>query len=400
MKRLENVVQPYAWGSRTAIAQLMGRPPSQVPEAELWMGTHPGGHSQVLGEQGPQPLGEHIRENPVAHLGAASVARFGAELPFLLKILAAETPLSLQTHPSLAQAKEGFAREEALGIPRNAPHRNYKDANHKPELICALTPFQALCGFRDPARTLALFQSLTLESLRPLLEPLERSVDAAGVRAMFERLMTMPREECRPLVDAVAQAGERLGGELRWGATLAALYPGDPGVIGALMLNQVHLQPGEAVYLPAGNLHAYLAGVGVEIMASSDNVLRGGCTPKYVDPPELLRVLEFWCGDVPVLRAEPLPDGEAVYRTPTDEFRLSRLALRSAAPVTLARRGAEILLVTEGEVTLRLAVEAVTLSSGQSVYVSAADPAYRLAGTGTLFRATAGDAFATAGAGR
>ncbi|HZI11738.1 MAG TPA: mannose-6-phosphate isomerase, class I, partial [Myxococcus sp.] len=338
-----------------------------------------------------------IRQAPERELGEAITRRFSAELPFLLKVLAAGTPLSLQTHPSLAQAREGFARENAQGIPLSASHRNYKDANHKPELICALTPFDALCGFRCADETLALFEALGVPALEPLLRPLRESVDARGVRRMFEALMTMPKGDCGPLVSAAVAACARLASgstpyarELRWAVRLAELYAGDPGVLGALMLNLVRLEPGEAIYLPAGNLHAYLEGVGVEIMANSDNVLRGGCTPKHVDVPELLRVLDFRCAPIPPMRALPARNGEEVYETPTEEFRLSRIPLVAGTAVRPERRGAEILLCIEGHARLSSGRVTLEVPRGGSAFVSASDGAYSLEGEGVVFRATAG----------
>jgi mannose-6-phosphate isomerase len=395
---LDNVIQPYAWGSRTAIASLMGRPtPSPTPEAELWMGAHPGAPSRVKTGGATASLLETIRQAPERELGEAITRRFGAELPFLLKVLAAGTPLSLQTHPSLAQAREGFARENAQGIPLSAPHRNYKDANHKPELLCALTPFDALCGFRCADQTLALFEALAVPAMEPLLRPLRESVDERGVRRMFETLMTLPRGERGPLVEAAvagcarrAATGAPYARELGWAVRLGELYPGDPGVLGALMLNLVRLEPGEAIYLPAGNLHAYLEGVGVEIMANSDNVLRGGCTPKHVDVPELLRVLDFRCAPIPPMRAQPARDGEEVYETPTEEFRLSRLPLTAGTAVRPERRGAEILLCIEGHARLSSGRVSLEVPRGGSAFVSASDGAYTLEGEGVVFRATAG----------
>ncbi len=398
MNLLDNTIQPYAWGSRTAISELMGRPtPSSTPEAELWMGAHPGAPSRVRGDGAHASLLEVIRQAPERELGEALTLRFGAELPFLLKVLAAGAPLSLQTHPSLAQAREGFARENAQGIALSAPHRNYKDANHKPELICALTPFDALCGFRRADETLELFDALALPALEPLLSPLRESTDALGVRRMFEALMTMPRGESGTLVGMAVASCAQLASrsapyaeELRWAVRLSQLYPGDPGVLGALMLNLVRLEPGEAIYLPAGNLHAYLEGVGVEIMASSDNVLRGGCTPKHVDVPELLRVLDFRCGPIPPMRAQATPEGEELYATPTEEFRLSRIPLSAGTPVRPERRGPEILLCIEGRARLSSGSKALELPRGASAFVSASDEAYVLEGEGVVFRATAG----------
>ncbi|WNG57443.1 mannose-6-phosphate isomerase, class I [Archangium gephyra] len=398
MDLLDNVIQPYAWGSRTAIAELLGQPsPSAACQAELWMGAHPGAPSRVKRPAGGGSLLEVIRASPERELGEQVTRRFGAELPFLFKVLAAETPLSLQTHPSLAQAREGYARENALGVPVSASHRNYKDANHKPELICALTPFDALCGFRSADETLALFDSLGVAALEPLLSPLRASPDAKGVARMFEALMTLPRESRGPLVDGVVSAcsaregkGGRFVAELQWAPRLGELYPGDPGVIGALMLNLVRLRPGEAIYLSAGNLHAYLRGMGVEIMANSDNVLRGGCTPKHVDVPELLRVLDFRCGPIGLVPAATTDGVESVYPTPTDEFRLSRFQLRPGVSARPRRRGPEILLCTEGSARLSANGETLALPRGASVFVSAAEGAYTLEGEGVVYRATSG----------
>ena len=398
MDLLDNVIQPYAWGSRTALAELLGQPsPSATTQAELWMGAHPGGPSRVRRGEAGRSLLDVIREAPERELGAPLARRFEGQLPFLFKVLAAETPLSLQTHPSLAQAREGHAREDAQGVPLGAPHRNYKDANHKPELTCALTPFDALCGFRRADETLALFDALGLASLEPLLAPLRAAPDARGVARMFEALMTWPREGRDALVASVVIAcvagAARTGPfteELRQVARIGALYPGDPGVVAALMLNLVRLAPGEAIYLPAGNLHAYLGGVAVELMANSDNVLRGGCTPKHVDVPELLRVLDFQCGPVRRYRPEPGEGGEAVYATPTEEFRLSRFTLGPGFTARPARRGPEILLCAEGEARLTLGAQRLVLPRGASAFVSAAEGAYALEGDGLVFRATAG----------
>ncbi|QRO01854.1 mannose-6-phosphate isomerase, class I [Archangium violaceum] len=398
MDLLDNVIQPYAWGSRTAIAELLGQPsPSASCQAELWMGAHPGAPSRVRRGSDVRTLLEAIRSAPERELGEAVARRFGQDLPFLLKVLAAETPLSLQTHPSLAQAREGYARENALGVPLSAPHRNYKDANHKPELICALTPFDALCGFRRADETLALLDMLGVGALEPLLAPLRASPDARGIARMFETLMTLPREQRGPLVDAVvaacavrAEQGSRFAEELRWAVRLGELYPGDPGVIGALLLNLVRLRPGEAIYLSAGNLHAYLRGVGVEIMANSDNVLRGGCTPKHVDVPELLRVLDFRCGPIALVPESSTDGVEFVYPTPTEEFRLSRIQLHPGVSSRPERRGPEILLCTSGAARLSVGGQALALPRGASVFVSAADGAYTLEGDGVVFRATSG----------
>ncbi|MFD9932050.1 mannose-6-phosphate isomerase, class I [Streptomyces massasporeus] len=380
MDRLDNTVRPYAWGSPTAIPQLLGVEPTGQPQAEMWMGAHPGAPSRT--DRGT--LVEVVDADPEKELGPAAVARFGPRLPFLLKILAAGAPLSLQVHPDLAQAKEGYADEERRGIPVDAPHRNYKDANHKPELICALTEFDGLCGFRDPLQAAALLDDLGVDSLKPYVDLLHAHPEDAALREVLTAILTADRDEMSRTVTEAAAACDRLGGAYAPYADIAHHYPGDPGVIAAMLLNHVRLQPGEALYLGAGVPHAYLDGLGVEIMANSDNVLRCGLTPKHVDVPELLRIVRFLPSDPGVLRPEASPDGEEVYETPIDEFRLSRYVLPDAgAAHDLTRPTPQILLCTAG--TVRAGEH--DLTPGESVFVPAGEKA-EVSGTGTLFRAT------------
>ena len=392
MDLLENTIQPYAWGSRTAIAELQGEPvPSPGPQAELWMGAHPLAPSRIVRGGVRAPLPEVLARAPQAELGARSVAEHGPHLPFLLKVLAAEQPLSLQAHPDEQQARDGFDREDAAGVPRDAPQRNYRDFWPKPELMCALSPFEALCGFRPAAEALALVDALGAPALAPVRERLARRQDAAGLRDAFTHLSTLPAAERGPLVDAVVAAAARAGpgpfaSAFAWTGRLAALYPGDPGVAVALLLRLVRLDPGEALFLPAGNMHAYLHGVGVEIMASSDNVLRGGLTGKHVDVPELLRVVRFDGAPVPLVLPRRARSGEEVYETPAREFELSRLELSGDGP-ELAVSGPEILLCTAGEVEAAAPPERLALRRGASAFVPAATGRYRLRGSGTVFRA-------------
>ncbi|MFJ1975067.1 mannose-6-phosphate isomerase, class I [Streptomyces sp. NPDC087903] len=380
MDRLDNTVRPYAWGSTTAIPKLLGVEPTGEPQAEMWMGAHPGAPSRT--DRGT--LVEVIDADPGRELGPRSVARFGPRLPFLLKILAAGAPLSLQVHPNLAQAKEGYEDEERRGIPVDAPHRNYKDANHKPELICALTEFDGLCGFRPPARTADLLDGLGVDSLKPYVDLLHAHPEEAALREVLTALLSADREEMAHTVAQAAVACARLGGDYAPYADIAHHYPGDPGVLAAMLLNHVRLQPGEALFLGAGIPHAYLSGLGVEIMANSDNVLRCGLTPKHVDVPELLRIVRFEAADPGVLRPEAAPDGEEVYETPTDEFRLSRHVLsEGAAAHDLSRATPQILLCTAGSVR----AGEHELTPGRSVFVPAGEKA-EVSGGGTLFRAT------------
>lgn len=380
MDRLDNTIRPYAWGSTTAIPELLGLEPTGEPQAEMWMGAHPGAPSRT--DRGT--LVEVIDADPARELGEAAVAKFGPRLPFLLKILAAGAPLSLQVHPDLAQAKEGYEDEERRGIPVDAGHRNYKDANHKPELICALTEFDGLCGFREPARAAELLDALGVDSLKPYVDLLHAHPEEAALREVLTAILTADREEMAHTVTEAAAACARLGGDHAPYAAIAHHYPGDPGVIAAMLLNHVRLQPGEALFLGAGIPHAYLNGLGVEIMANSDNVLRCGLTPKHVDVPELLRIVRFEAADPGVLRPEASPDGEEVYETPIDEFRLSRYVLaEGAATHDLTRSTPQILLCTAGSVR----AGEHELRPGRSVFVPAGEKA-EVSGTGTVFRAT------------
>jgi mannose-6-phosphate isomerase len=394
--RLENPIQNYAWGSHSALSHLLGRPsPTGKPEAELWMGAHPNAPSLVLPSR--ESLAQLIEREPERLLGAQNRARFGARLPYLLKVLAAETPLSLQAHPTLEQARAGFDAEEAAGVPLDSAQRNYKDRSHKPELICALTPFVALCGFRPIEDTLALFRELKAPHVSYVLEILEGRPTEAGLAQLFSTLLGLSAERraelaretldrCR-LLSAVEGPFQH---EFTWAVSIGVLYPGDIGIVSALLLNLVQLAPGEAMYLPAGNLHAYLQGVGVEIMANSDNVLRGGLTPKHVDPVELLRVLEFHAAPVNVLRGE-VQGSARVYRTPTAEFELQSVTLTAPESITMSdRRGPEILFCQQGQLSVPSNGQALTLAQGQAVFVAADEPSYSVTGEGTLFRASVG----------
>ncbi|MFB6714464.1 MULTISPECIES: mannose-6-phosphate isomerase, class I [unclassified Streptomyces] len=390
MDRLSNTVRPYAWGSTTAIPELLGIAPTGEPQAEMWMGAHPGAPSRLTrmtgtGEAGhEQALTEVIAADPERELGRATVEKFGPRLPFLLKLLAAGAPLSLQVHPDLAQAARGYEDEERRSVPIDAPHRTYKDANHKPELICALTPFAGLCGFRRPTEAAEAMAALGIDSLKPYVDLLGAHPEEAALREVLTAMLGADPTDMAETVNRAAAAAERLGGAHAPYARIAHHFPGDPGVLAAMLLNYVELQPGEALFLGAGVPHAYLDGLGVEIMANSDNVLRCGLTPKHIDVPELLRIVRFEATDPGVLRPEASPSGEELYETPVDEFRLSRFDLSPGAdPVELTRGAPQILLCTAG------APKAGTLglTPGASVFVPSGEKV-EVSGTGTLFRAT------------
>ncbi|MEU2131965.1 mannose-6-phosphate isomerase, class I [Streptomyces sp. NPDC018352] len=398
MDRLSNTVRPYAWGSTTAIPELLGIAPTGEPQAEMWMGAHPGAPSLLTrttgtgtatstatGEAGSQqPLTDVIAADPERELGRATVEKFGPRLPFLLKLLAAGAPLSLQVHPDRAQAERGYEDEERRSVPIDAPHRTYKDTNHKPELICALTPFAGLCGFRPPTEAAEVIAALGVDALKPYVDLLGAHPEEAALREVLTAILGADPAEMAETVHLAAAAAERLGGAHAPYARIAHHFPGDPGVIAAMLLNYVELQPGEALFLGAGVPHAYLDGLGVEIMANSDNVLRCGLTPKHIDIPELLRIVRFEATEPGVLRPEASPSGEELYETPVDEFRLSRFDLSpGAAPVDLTRDTPQILLCTGGAPK----AGEFGLTPGASVFVPSGEKV-EVSGTGTLFRAT------------
>lgn len=417
MELLDNPVRRYAWGSRTVIAGLRGRQvPSPHPEAELWLGAHPGDPSYLLGPDGQRrSLLDEITRDPDGRLGEISARRWDQRLPFLFKVLAADEPLSLQAHPDMAGAAVGFARENAQGIALDDAHRSYKDPNHKPELVVALTEFHALTGFREPAVTVELLRELNVPQLAAHVELLAGQPDQHGLRALFSTWITLPQAVLDKLVPAVqegcvallrragadGQSGTATGvgrfrAEVRTVLDLSERYPGDAGVLAALLLNRVTLAPGEALFQDAGLLHAYLSGACIELMANSDNVLRGGLTPKHVDVPELLRVLRFEAGPAP--RVTGVTDGPITrYDTATEEFRLWRLDWANGNAgdmVSLPASGPRIALCTVGSVKVAAGSgHSLTLRRGDSVWLDAKDVEVKAAsvdGQAQLFVATDG----------
>jgi mannose-6-phosphate isomerase len=386
---LMNTVRHYPWGSRTVIPELLGeQSPADRPYAELWMGAHPDAPS-VLSDG--TPLDKAIETAPAALLGADVQERFGARLPFLMKVLAAEQPLSLQAHPTNEQARAGFAAEEAAGVPHDEPTRTFKDPFHKPELLLALTTFEALCGFRPVEESLHCLAKLQVPELKPTIAALARG----GLRAAIPQLIALSPDHRELLVSAVATAAARFVAAhdpefintYRWAASLAETYPGDPGVVISLMCNHLRLAPGEAVFLPAGNLHAYLSGAGVEVMASSDNVLRGGLTAKYVDLAALIEVLDFTDGRVPILHPVLGPGGLR-YPVPVDDFDLTRIQLDGQSG-SLTTCGPQLLLCTEGAAVLTSPDGEVTVQQGGSAFVPAGTPV-TAHGPAVLYRTTTG----------
>lgn len=385
----------YAWGSSTAIAEVLGSERSGRPEAELWLGAHPGAPTPIAD---PSTVGGHadlerwLAADPTALGGHGS-------LPFLLKVLAAAHPLSLQAHPDLHRAAAGFAAENARGVPLDAPHRNYKDALHKPELIVALRDgFEALCGFRELDATDALLAELVASAPDPA---------AAARITMLREMLAAPdglRDTVRILleqlpgglldalvVSAAAPGSGAFDAERALVGRLAQEYPGDPGIAVALLLNLVTLRAGEALYLPAGNIHAYLRGIGVELMAASDNVLRGGLTPKHVDVPELLEVLEFEPRPVPWLTPTDLGGGLSLFVPDVPDFELLRVDLSdepSEQESSFRLPGPGIAIVVDGSVRITGATSSIELGRGGYAFITPDEAELRFSGTGTLFLAT------------
>lgn len=395
MIRTVNPTRAYAWGSRHWIPDLLGVPAGDEPAAELWLGAHPSSPSTALTDDGPRRLDDLVAADPAGVLGEGVVARFGPRLPYLLKVIAAARPLSLQVHPDLDRAREGFAAEEAAGPPRDDPRRNYTDPNHKPELVFALTTFDAMCGFRAPRRAAELLVDLDAPLARALHDDLRADPSPGGIRTAFRRLLDPASRPAADEVRAVAVACERRLADgspsPRADRTVALLdeqYPGDPGVVTSLLLNPVTLQPGEAMFVPAGGVHAYLSGLAVEIMASSDNVLRAGLTTKHIDIPELLANVDYVAAPPVRIAPEVFHGATRVFYAPVDDFELSVTTLHDGRVQPLPGRGPRLLLCLDGEVRVSTARDGeAVLRRGESVFVPARDGALTAVGVGTVVQA-------------
>ncbi len=387
---LRGCVREYAWGSPSFLPDLLGTENvDDTPQAELWMGAHPSAVSVVRVGDDWVALTDWIATDPVVRLGESVVQRFGGELPFLLKVLAAAYPLSLQAHPDPEQARVGFERENRKGLPLDAPNRSYRDARPKPELLCALTPFDAMLGFREVAEIHELLRALELPVLAPALAKLCGGAKAE-LRDFFGWLIGSD-EETRAQIAGLA--AERCSGRSdaaagRWVVELAGRYPGDIGVLAPLLLNVIRLEVGQAVYLPAGELHSYLGGCGIEIMANSDNVLRGGLTNKHVDVPGLLEVLTFSSGPPRILDPGQSAFGIRTYGTPVADFELTRIDV-AGEHVREATDSVEILLCVEGAARVEASggSQGIEFARGRSLLVPADAGGYRVLGNCCFFRA-------------
>ena len=380
---LTNTPRDYAWGSTTLIAELEGRTPTGAPEAEVWFGDHPGHPARV---PDGRTLGEWLAS------GDAPEGTPG-RLPYLLKILAAGSPLSIQAHPSKAQAEEGFAREEAAGTPRDAATRTYRDANHKPEIIVALSDrFLALAGLRELDATRRFLEAVG-EATAPLRAVLDSHPDDAD--ALAAALIWILSPAAGPQVSAIITAAtdaasDEFGDELELVRHLQSHYPGDPGIVVAMLLNLVILRRGQGVFVPAGVLHAYIEGLGVEIMAASDNVLRGGLTPKHIDVAELTAILDPRPGPAPVL--DPAAGTARTFTGGVPDFVLTQVTADPSAAVEVRMNGIAIAVATSGEVEITGAdtQDRLTLRPGSAALITPNEGSVSISGSGEAFIAEPG----------
>ena len=392
---LENTIQEYEWGSYTAIANLLGKKaPSDAPQAELWMGAHPKASSKVKYDGQIIPLQELILRYPEDILGKNIAGKFNNQLPFLFKVLAASRPLSIQAHPNLAQAKDGFKRENDLNISKDAQNRNYKDKNHKPECICALTTFWALNGFRKINDIISYVMKVCPSSLGKEINKLEKKHNTDGLKQFFKFLMVLDQKKKKKVLSEAiigAQKYAKLDPVFEWMVKLSKEYPKDISILFPGMLNLICLDPGEAMFLFSGELHAYLSGMGIELMANSDNVLRGGLTPKHIDVPELLKVVNFEDRDIKILQCEENSSNECIYPSKAEEFILSIISVDSKKNYkSPTERSAEILLCTEGQVNITDFDndEDISLKKGKSAFVPASVKTYSMKGKAVIYKAS------------
>ncbi|MDO5499580.1 MAG: mannose-6-phosphate isomerase, class I [Propionibacteriaceae bacterium] len=382
MLMLTGTLQDYAWGSHDGIPAALGTEPTGSPQAEYWLGAHPKAPSRLADGRS---LDAVLTERPEL-IGAVNLDRFGPRLPFLMKLISARQALSLQAHPSRAQAIEGFDQENRAGIALDAPERNYRDDWPKPEALVALTEFHGLCGFRDPSQTQALAAHLGVPTLDLLFQPL---IEGDGIARVLLEILGIADLEDDLLPDVVAAAREHAGADSELGRfcdTIVELdrdYPGDPGILAAMLLNRILLQPGDSFFMPAGNLHAYLRGTALEVMSNSDNVLRGGLTPKHIDVDELAQVVDFMPGFPGLIDPVEVSLGIWHYPTEAPEFVLYRVDDASDQPLPGAE-SARILLALQGEVRLVGAAGELVLGRGEAAFLAAGEEV-RVHSTGQAF---------------
>lgn len=386
---MNNKIQNYPWGSVDSVSKLfnIANPDSQ-PQAEIWMGAHPNGCSEIEIDGKPTLLSDFIQQHKPEILSPQTAEQFG-ELPYLFKVLAAAQALSIQVHPSKQEAEIGFEKENQQGIALNAANRNYKDPNHKPELVYALTPYQAMNGFRSLAEIVDNFEQLNIQPLKPLIDALKREQNETGLEAFFTQLLSLQGEEKTDAVDALLSHVKASVKNETYALIeeLSVQYPGDIGLFAPLMLHVLTLQPGEAMYLDARTPHAYLKGTGLEIMANSDNVLRAGLTPKHMDVAELAKCTKFVEKPAETLLLEPVDQGDILlFPVPVPDFKFA--IFPQPHSVEMSIDSAEVLMPLDAGLTIENNQGiSVTIDKGQSVFVPAYTGSYKLSSAGRVARA-------------
>ena len=393
MERLDGARQSYDWGSTTAIPEMLGLESDGAPWAEQWYGAHPAGPTRLADGR---TLAALLASDPGRLLGEDVVRRFGPQLPFLLKVIAPDRALSLQVHPSLEQAVQGFERENAAGVAPDSPMRSFKDSNHRPEMVLALTRFEAVAGFRAPRRAAEVLGGLDSPLARRMRRTLRLNPTRFGIRQAFTELVCADtRPETSEMAELVAEISRRLAEgrspSRRVDANvveMARAFPHDPGIAAALLLNPVTLRRGEALFVPAGSVHAYISGLGVEVMASSDNVLRAGLTTKHVNVPAMLACVDYVAA--PPVRPAPeyLSRATRAYYAPVDDF---ELLVTTVVPrdgrVPVPGRGPRILLGLEGTTTVTTPAGSAELTRGRALFVGADERTLAAEGEGEFVQA-------------
>ncbi len=396
---MENTIQRYAWGSKTAIYRLTGVKTGYgaEPWAELWMGAHPEASSRVNYNGRMTSLFKLIQKEPGKMLGSGTAEKYNNTLPFLFKILAASNPLSIQAHPDKIHAEKGFEKENKQKILLNSFNRNYKDSNHKPECICALTAFYALNGFRKISTIIELMDRICPLDLRSKLNQLQNNQDSTGLKTFFSAFLTMEKNQKQKIISEAIDKAIKLAClpdsdmAYEWMIKLHKHYPGDIGIFSPLMLNLVCLKPGQAMFLPAGQLHSYLEGMGIELMANSDNVLRGGLTEKHIDLPELLEILNFSEKESDILLPERINQYEKVYNTSAEEFTLSIITIKKGGVYTCKdNKTVEILMCTEGNAVISdfKGKYEISVPRGNSILIPFCLQNYTIRGNSTIYKAS------------
>ncbi len=394
---MENIIRKYAWGSKTAIPELMGKQiKPKEPWAELWMGAHPEASSKIEYKNKQCTLYELIKKYSGDILGEKTADKYGETLPFLFKILAIERPLSIQAHPDKIHAEKGFSKENKLRIPLDSYYRNYKDKNHKPECVCALTYFHALNGFRKIPEILKLMDSICPRSLCNDLRVLRDNPDVAGLKNFFAGLLTMDKGQKQSAIkEAIKKARQYInltdsGKIYEWMVKIHRYYPDDIGIFAPVLLNLIEIKPGQAMFIPPGQVHAYLEGMCIEIMANSDNVIRGGLTAKHIDVSEFIEIANFEGNDVSLIPQETLNSYEAIYRTPAEEFILSVIQINNIIYKCQNNKNVAILLCTEGNaiITDLNGKHAVSVQPGNSVIIPFCVRNYSITGKAKLYKAS------------